>query len=183
MSEITETKRDSEIFMRALADNDAHQAIDPSSMVSRTARIMARLSPALVDAAYAASFGIAAGAGGVAEASTGVRIAEAAGTAALVAGMAVAARSLVSVGLAVAAGRAAIMMPLAPAAVGAAMGLGGQWILDRRGEDIARRNIGWGMLIGGYTALVGREFMGVSPLITVALVGGCAAGVLSLIRR
>lgn len=69
------------------------------------------------------------------------------------------------------------------AVAGVAKGLGIREILNRRQFDTARKNIVLGMFLGEVTALIGRSVLDltlVTTCATSALVGGVAAGMLSL---
>lgn len=179
------------------------QLIDPSSLISRTERIMERLRPALVNAAYAAFFGMITGVAGVVSAGiaapAAVGAAPAAGIAAGIAGAAVraggaGAAAVVAVGagagIAAGAAGAAVRAVGAGAAgiAGVGVGIGIKRVLEHRGFDpIVIENIAIGMLAGG-TACVDVEMTGIvfTPLTaisTISLIGGAAAGILFLVRR
>lgn len=175
---------------------------------------MARLRPALADAACAICFGIAAGAIGAAGAKvesviTGIGAARlitatAAGIGAILAGT-VTARGIRDLRIGVGAGLAGAVALVAKVGIkaglmagleagsrvgivlgaGIAAGIGIDWMIDHIGADeISRENIGFGMCLGGTAAILGAGFADIVPTIAASsLVGGIAAGILSLIRR
>jgi len=133
--------------------------LDPNSLISRTDQIAAKLRPALTNAAYAACFGTTV---------SGTVAAVLAGGTALPAG------AVPIVGIAV-----------AGVAVGAIVGagIGIDWILNRREvNQIARDNIWFGVCIGSLAGIAAVSFTPLSTPPAISLVGGVAAGILSLIR-
>jgi len=138
---------------------------------------MARLRPALGNAAYAAYFGMAVAAVG------------AAGTAVVIAAGSVVAAALRAAAAGLGPG------PLIAAAAAGWVVVAGVAMATETGDpalemeldlgvnEIARKNIGVGMCIGGLAGIaMSITFAPLTILATIALVGGGTAGVLSLIR-
>jgi hypothetical protein len=160
----------------------------PYDLRSRTDRVV---KPALVNAAYAASFGMIIGAAAVGTAGAveeAVEAALAVGIGTIAAGAAASGSVAdVAVGLAgaVAAGAGKVGAGLA-VGVGLASGIVMERILELRGFDpIAINNIGIGMLTGGAASAIAMvaviASLPLTAIATVSVVGGVAAGILSLL--
>jgi hypothetical protein len=166
------------------------QQIDPSLLVSRTERIMARLRPALVNAAYAAScgviVGVAAGAAMVVIETAVEGIVAAGAAAAAAAGPAAGLAATVGGAVGVAAGTAAVALEIADAGID-------RILEDRRVDPIARDIIHIGISAGSMallaaviTGIVSTPLTAMSLTLTaipiISVIGGSTAGILSLVR-